>query len=248
MVDIHSHILPGFDDGARTLEEAIEMLRLAAASGTTDIVATSHSNVEFTFDPQRAEAAIAELQNSAAGLPRIHFGCELHFTPENVESILGAPRAWSIAHQGYVLIEFDDFLIPKTAGEILRHLSGVVRPILAHPERNPVLQRQVDRLESFVQQGCLVQVTAQSLSGRFGQAAKAAAEELLERNLVHCIASDAHNTGSRSPVLHEARCWVERRHSAELAVELFETNPRAVLAGTPIQRKPARKRSWFAFR
>src|SRR5687767_2725294 len=85
MVDIHSHVLPGLDDGAPNMEAALEMLHVAGESGTTDIVATPHANPQYRFDPMRVEVALAALQKAAGSGPRIHYGCELHLTPENIE-------------------------------------------------------------------------------------------------------------------------------------------------------------------
>lgn len=251
MIDLHSHILPGFDDGAGSMEEAIEMLRLAAAAGTTDIVASSHSNAEYVFDPVRAVRSIAELQQAAQDIPRIHYGCELHFTLENVEAVLRSPQTWSINHRGYVLIEFSDFIVPKTSGEILARLGDAgTPPILVHPERNPILQRNLPELESWTRQGSLIQVTVQSLLGRFGRSATAAAERLLDHGMVHFLASDAHDVKHRPPVLIEGWRVVEERFGAETAERLFVTNPRAVLSGAPIQcdQARARRKAWYSLR
>src|ERR1039457_2135529 len=204
MIDIHSHILPGFDDGAGTLEEAIAMLRMAAAAGTTDIVASSHSNAEYVFDPVGATRTIAALQQAAGDTPRIQYGCELHFTLENIEAVLRSPETCSINHRGYVLIEFSDCVIPKTSSEILARLGDAgTPPILVHPERNPILQKNLPELEPWIRQGSFVQVTVQSLLGRFGRPAKAAVEYLLDHGMVHFLASDAHDVKNRPPVLTE---------------------------------------------
>jgi protein-tyrosine phosphatase len=249
MIDLHSHVLPGFDDGADSLEEAIDMLRMAAAAGTTDIVASPHSNAEYVFDPVRAVSAIAELQRAAPGLPRIHYGCELHFTLENVEAVLCSPETWSIAHRGYVLIEFSDFVIPKTTGEILARLVAAgTPPIVVHPERNRILQKNLAGLETWIHQGSLVQVTAQSVLGHFGRSAKAAADHLLDRGMVHFLASDAHNANHRPPVLTAGRQVLEERFGPETAERLLVTNPRAVLDGAsiPAQCPKARRKHWYA--
>lgn len=249
MIDIHSHILPGLDDGAGSLEEAVGMMRMAREGGTTDIVASPHANQEFAFDPQVVEQKIAELQQAAGEAPRIHYGCDLHLTLENIEDALRSPDKYSIDHRGYLLVEFSDFLIPKTtAGIFARMMAAGMRPIVTHPERNELLQRRVPELEAWVGQGCLVQVTAPSLLGRFGKAAKAAAGDLMARGLVHFLASDAHDTKHRPPVLDEARRYVEGEFGPEAAVWLLEENPRAVLAGAPIiaAPPPLRKKKWYS--
>jgi protein-tyrosine phosphatase len=251
MIDIHSHILPGFDDGAGSMEEAIEMLRVAAAAGTTDIVASSHSNAEFAFDPVRAVRRIAELQQAARDIPRIHYGCELHFTLENVEAVLRSPKTWSINHRGYVLIEFSDFVVPKTSGEILARLGATgTRPVLVHPERNRILQKNLPELESWIRHGSFVQVTVQSLLGRFGRSAKTAGEYLLNHGMVHFLASDAHDVTHRPPVLTEGWSFVEERFGTETAERLLVTNPQAALSGAPIHccDARARRKAWYSLR
>ena len=251
MIDIHSHILPGFDDGAPSTEEAIEMLRMAAAAGTTDIVASSHSNAEFAFDPVRAARSIAELQQAARDIPRIHYGCELHFNLENVEAVLRSPETWSINHRGYVLIEFSDFVIPKTSGKILARLADAgTPPILVHPERNPILQKDPSGLEPWIRQGSFIQVTVQSLLGRFGRRAMAAAEYLLDRGMVHFLASDAHDVKDRPPLLTEGWQFVEERFGTETAERLLIANPQAILSGAPIHcdEARARRKAWYSLR
>lgn len=248
MIDIHTHILPGFDDGAGSMEESVAMLRMAAAAGTTDIVATSHCRAGFAFDPAHALRSIAELQQAASDIPRIHYGCELHFTLENVEGVLRSPAIWSVNHRGYVLIEFSDFVVPKTSGDILARLAAAgTPPILVHPERNPILQRNLPQLEGWIRHGICIQVTAQSLMGNFGRPAKTAAEFLLERGWVHFLASDAHSTTHRPPVLTEAWRLVEQNFGAERAERLMVTNPQSVLAGTPIRdTAPVRRKAWYS--
>jgi protein-tyrosine phosphatase len=235
MIDIHSHILPGLDDGARRQEEALAMVRQAASAGTTDIVATPHANEEFRFDEVATEQRITELQSACGATPRIHYGCELYLTPENIDDALRFPARYSIAGRGYLLIEFSDLLIPKTAGEILRRfvVTGM-RPIVAHPERNPILRGRLDELAGWVEEGCLVQVTAQSLEGRFGRRAKACSEELIARGLVHFLASDGHETTHRPPVLDGAWRTVEQSFGLPTAQRLLVENPQAALRGEPI--------------
>ena len=250
MIDIHSHVLPGLDDGANSPERALEMVRMAAASGTTDMVATPHANAEFSFLPGHVERAIQELQQAAGETPRIHYGCELHFTLENIEDALRFPARYSVNHRGYLLVEFSDFLIPRTTGEILGQLCARgMRPILVHPERNRLLQKRPADLEEWVGRGCFIQVTSQSFSGRFGRSAQSAAESFLDRGIVHFVASDGHDLKHRPPVLAEGRRYLEERFGKERAEQLLVLNPRAVLSGAPILTDDTRvrRRNWFSF-
>lgn len=249
MIDIHTHILPGIDDGAHDLDQSLAMLRMAAAAGTTDMVATPHSDPQFTFDAEVTEARLAELQAAAGDLVRVHYGCELHLTLDGIENAMRVPQEYSIAKKGYLLVEFSNFLIPKTSGEIFgRMLDRGLRPIIAHPERNPLLRTRLTELEAWVELGCTTQVTGQSLFGRFGKAAKASSHELITRGLVHFLASDAHDLEHRPPVLDDVRQYVEETFDGEVAERLLEENPRAVLSGGPVASVAfqMRKRPWYS--
>ncbi len=250
MIDLHSHILPGMDDGARSLDEAVAMMRMASAAGTTDIAATSHFNLTYDFDPRAVEEKVSELQRAIGNVIRVHYGCELHLTLEGVEDAVRFPRKYAIAHGEYLLVEFPDFLIPRTSGEILAGMLGCgLRPIIAHPERNPILRRNRGLLEGWVADGCRLQLTAQSLLGRFGKSASAASHLWIERGLAHFLASDAHDLEDRTPVLDEAWSYVADRFGLNTARQLLEENPRAVLEGMAVESvSPRRPRKpWFAF-
>jgi protein-tyrosine phosphatase len=250
MIDIHSHILPGLDDGSRDLEESVAMVRMAAAAGTTDIVASPHANQDYAFDPLVVERKIGELQAALGDTARIHYGCEMHLTPENIESALRSPGDYSINHRGYLLVEFSDFLIPKTTGQIFaRMMQAGMRPIVAHPERNPLMQNRMPMLEAWVEQGVLLQVTAQSLLGRYGKSARAMAHELMNHGLAHILASDAHDLQHRTTAMDEPRRYVEKTFGAESALRVFEENPGSVLAGVPLVAapRPVPAKKWFPF-
>jgi len=236
LIDIHSHILPALDDGARNMDESVAMLRLAAESGTTDIVATPHANIEFTFEPDLIDQKIVELQNAAGPVPRIHLGCDFHLTMENIQDALINPGKYSINHLNYLLVEFSDLLIPRTTQEIFDRFQDVgLIPIITHPERNLLLHSRLDQLQAWVERGALVQVTGGSFLGLFGRTARAVATQLMNRNIVHFVASDAHHSKYRTPDLREAYDHVARTWSEEVAETLFTTSPKAVISGNPIQ-------------
>jgi protein-tyrosine phosphatase len=235
MIDIHCHILPGLDDGSPDLEESVAMVRLAAEAGTTDLVASPHSDLQFAFDPLLAESKIAELSEASGGVLRIHYGCDFHLHYENVQKALAEPSRYAVNHKRYLLVELSELLILKTTDEILErmHSAGMI-PIITHPERNSVLQYHIAKLENWVGDGCCLQITAQSLFGRFGRKARAFSVELLKRGLVHFVASDGHDCRNRPPRLDEAFEWVRKRFGAQTAERLFISNPGAVLAGEPL--------------
>ncbi len=232
MVDIHSHILAGLDDGAKTLEDSVAMLKLAAASGTTDIVATPHSDMHYAFQPELIETKIAELQGLVGDAIRIHRGCDFHLHFDNIQDCLAHPNKYTINHKNYLLVEFSDQLIAPTTSEIFDRLGRVgITPVITHPERNPLLSKKMELLKLWVNAGCLIQVTAQSFLGRFGKSAAVAAEALMGHGMVHFIASDGHDPEYRPPILRDAYQQVERSYGAEVAQSLFTDNPKATLTG-----------------
>jgi protein-tyrosine phosphatase len=250
MIDLHCHILPGMDDGAASAEAAVEMVRLAAENGTTDIVATPHSNLRYRFEPAAVESAITELQAKLDAPVRLHYGCEMHLTPENVDRAIREPWYYTLGHRGYLLVEFCNNFVPRNSGQILRRLRAAgARPVIAHPERNPILRERAGEIAAWVGDGCLVQVTAQSLLGQFGRSAETAARNMLSGGLVHCVASDAHDPSHRPPLLQEARRMVAQEFGEESAHALFEKNPRAVLLGEGIAhgRMALAKKAWYSF-
>jgi protein-tyrosine phosphatase len=250
LIDIHSHVLFGLDDGAKTIEESVAMLRMAADNGTTDLVATPHANQEYSFDPGLIAERRQQLEAAAGGAVRLYTGCDFHLSYDNIQDALAQPRKYTINHQCYLLVEFSDLLIFKNTGEIFGRLAdaGMI-PIVTHPERNGLLRQRVDEIARWVDQGAYVQVTAQSLTGRFGRRARDFARVLLDRRLVHIIASDAHDCESRPPVLREARQWLCEYYGEALADTLTTGNPGATLTGESLELPAAAvgstSRKWY---
>src|SRR5262249_10276486 len=154
-----------------------------------------HANQDYVFDPCLVLRRISELQAEVGETPRIHFGCDFHLTPENIDDAIHAPDKYSIDHKGYLLVEFSDFHIPKSTSDIFADLMRArLRPIIPHPERNQLLQQRLDDLESWVAQGAMLQITGHSFLGRFGKTARKVSDHLMKHGLVHFVASDGHNT------------------------------------------------------
>jgi protein-tyrosine phosphatase len=254
MIDIHSHILPGLDDGSPNLEESVAMVRMAAESGTTDMVASPHADTEYAFDPAAVESKIAELLEASERVVRIHYGCDFHLYFDNVQDALENPTRYSVNHKNYLLVELSELMAFKSTEDILERLrGGGMTVIVTHPERNGLLQKRIDKLESWVAAGSYLQVTAQSLFGRFGKSAQSCSGELLRRGLVHFVASDAHDTLQRPPRLDEAYARIAREYGEATAERLMVTNPAAVLTGEPmpadkIEPLTRRRRWWRGFR
>jgi protein-tyrosine phosphatase len=251
VIDIHSHILWGMDDGAQTEEVSLEMLRLAAEAGTTDIVATPHSNGEFEFQPDLITERIRTLTQKTGGVPRIHRGCDFHLSFDNIEQAMETPERFSINGKRYLLVEFADMHIPPSANRILEQLLAVdLVPIITHPERNPIIRKEPAKLKSWIDQGCLVQVTASSVLGGFGKAAESSAHQYLSQGMVHFIASDAHDPVHRHPKLDEAYETIDARWDKDLAELLLVWNPGRVIRGEYIEEgrvAMAEKRPWWQF-
>jgi len=230
MIDIHSHILWGVDDGASSLDESLEMLHIAAGSGTTDIVATPHANSTYPFDPAILDARYEELASRHTGRPRVHRGCDFHLSVGNIQDALNHPAKYTINGGRYLMVELPEMFSPASIDQALWQLSskGIV-PIITHPERNPVLQRSPEVLQRWVDRGCLGQVTAQSLTGRFGKTAKDAAWRFLRAGNIHFAASDAHDTTDRTPRLDQARDILAKELGEVLARCLTLDHPQSVI-------------------
>lgn len=250
MVDIHSHILWGMDDGAPSMEFSVSMLEMAAACGTTDIVATPHADNDYEFQPALIEERRAALQGVLGDRIRIHKGCDFHLKYEQIQESLRDPRKYSINGLGWLLVEFSDMMIFPNTEEIFQQIRAAgMGVIVTHPERNWLLRKDIARLERWVEEGAFLQVTGGSLLGIFGTDARKFSEELMERGLVHFLASDAHDLDRRSTRLDHVRALVGERYGVEYADALLDTHPRAVIEGRALHagalERPERKKRWF---
>jgi protein-tyrosine phosphatase len=252
MIDVHSHILSGIDDGAETPEESVAMALMAAKNGTTDIVATPHANQQFRFDYDLVTEKIMALQEACGDRIKIHRGCDFHLYFENIEAAVAQPTRYTINNRCYLLVEFADFVVSRTVEPIFDRLqrAGMI-PVITHPERNSTLIHKINDLARWVQRGCMLQVTANSFTGRWGKHTRQFSEELLRRGMIHVIASDAHDTEYRPPILSEAFEHIKRKHSPERAQLLCVENPRAMLTGDSIDYEATEDRvtgkKWFEF-
>ena len=235
MIDIHCHILPGLDDGPKTWEEAQEMALIARADGIEHIVATPHADDEYVFDRGLCAAALERLQGQVGQSLALTLGCDFHFSYDNVQDALTHPERYAIGQTPYLLLEFSDYGISPQTLDVLRSLRGAgLVPIITHPERNLLMQRSPGEVLRLVECGCPVQITASSLTGRWGESARRAALWLLEHDGVHVLASDAHSPRSRPPQLSPAREVAAEHVGGDVARALVDDNPRAILAGLPL--------------
>jgi protein-tyrosine phosphatase len=243
VIDIHSHIMPEIDDGARSVEEAVEMARIAAGDGIEFMVSTPHMFNGLSDNPEPLEilagvVALNEAIHTAGGALTILPGNEVHISHDIAEQARNN-RVTKINQRNYMLVEFPQLTVPIGAEELFyKLLLQGVRPILVHPERNGQIQSNPSLVGNFVERGVYIQVTAMSVTGEFGPAAKATADRLLRHNCVHFLATDAHRTKSRPPILSKGRDAAATIIGADRARALVEDNPRAVIKGEALQVPP----------
>ncbi len=235
MIDLHNHLLPGIDDGAKKLDETLQLLRLARRDGVTTIVATPHMK-PGVYDNSREVilervGLVREAQKGDEGegvtlLP----GAEVYFTADLPERAR-AGSLMTVADRGrYLLLELPYQQIPMGVDDMIfrLRLAGLT-PIMAHPERVAYYLESLERVEASVRLGALTQVTSSSLTGRFGAKARDFALAMLDRNLIHVVASDSHDVRYRPPILSEVRRFLAERSGEETARRLLEEIPRAIL-------------------
>ncbi len=239
MIDIHCHILPGIDDGPETIDEALEMCRMTYADGVKIIVATPHFN-PGVYEPASAKIMqlIDELETRAKekGINiKILPGADVAVTPElpvhfKKEEYLTINRTGR-----YFLAEFPPASVPpKWDAFLLSLLSSGMVPVITHPERNPWFIEHPEALYSVVSKGVMVQITAMSITGGFGDEAQEYSIFLLQNNLAHVIATDAHSAAWRPPLLSEAVKFAADVIGEERAKALVTTIPASIIEGKSI--------------
>src|SRR5438067_3244927 len=213
MVDIHTHILPAIDDGAKHMATAKQMCDMAFGDGIRHIVCTPHANDTYAYDRKVFEQRLAELREKTPAGLELTLGCDFNFSFQNIQAAMAEPGGFVIGQTQYLLVELSDFAIPPAIGHALaRFVESGITPIITHPERNLVMQQRPDLVLAFAKSGCVIQLTANSLTGFWGLAAQRTAEWVLARQAAHIISSDAHDLTSRPPILSRARDLVSSRY------------------------------------
>jgi protein-tyrosine phosphatase len=234
MVDIHSHVLPLVDDGPASWELAIEMCRMSHRDGVTDLVATPHANDRYEYDRDKHLERIDILQRHVPEI-NLWLGCDFHLSFDNVRDALRNPAKYTIGKTRYLLIEFSEFGVPKTMLTPISELHNIgITTIISHPERNPSLGQKLGFLKELAKMGCIVQVTANSITGFWGKAVQKISESMLKGGIVDVIATDAHDVNRRTPILSEARDRASQLVGGEMAYRLVEENPRRIIQDEPI--------------
>src|SRR5215510_6452385 len=240
MIDIHSHIMPEIDDGARSMEEAVRMAEIAAADGIEQMVSTPHmfNGLSHNPDPSEIFERVAMLQSAIGDRLIVLPGNEVHISHEIAEQAR-TNRVARINNRNYMLVEFPQLTVPIGADELFYKLQlQSIYPILVHPERNAQIQSRPSIVAGFVDRGVLIQVTAMSVTGEFGPIAKNTAATLLRHNCVHFLATDAHRADRRPPILSKGRDAAAQLVGPEKAQKLVYENPLAVITGGEIQTDP----------
>ena len=256
MIDLHTHILPGIDDGVKTEDEAVEFARVAADDGVRTIVATPHCKEGFYLNQR--DDVIAGVERLRARFERegidvdLRPGAEVHICPDLIERVRDG-RATTLNDNGKtLLLELSLTQYPVELENLVFQLKlAGLEVIFAHPERIRFFQDDVRRYEAVVRMGAWGQITTGSIVGTFGQATKEFSEELLSKDLVHVLATDAHNVRGRPPLMTPALEAMEPRVGAERAQAMAEAIPGALLAGQapdvpPIDTRGARGRSFLS--
>lgn len=239
MIDIHCHILPDFDDGAASLEEALEMARMAVFSGVTDIIATPHFRGAPDFLEQQQvidrRFQVLDAAVKQAEIPlRVHSGAEILCLPETPELAIGHQLP-TLGSTNYVLTEF---YFDETYAYMDEMLSEIAqcgyKPVVAHPERYGAIQHAPRLLQRWTRLGYVLQLNKGSVLGSFGSRAEKAANEILGMGLAHLFASDAHSCHSRTPHMSNLRQWVDEFCDSEYAAILLQENPHRLLLDQPM--------------
>ncbi len=250
MVDIHSHIIPGIDDGSKDMEMTLEMLRNAEENGTREIVATPHYLLEY------GEARIEEVKEYVKNINellerekidvKVYSGQEVYFSERIVEDYI-EHNIGTMNDSRYMLIEFDMHKFDESIFDLLYELQiRDIVPIIAHPERYKYFREKPILINKFIEQGYLFQLNAGSIEGRFGETVKKTAATFLDKKIYNFIGSDAHDINNRNTGIKNAMSVI----SDEMIKEIFEDSSKKMLENKPIEflgQKIKEKRTIFSF-
>ncbi|WP_226643028.1 tyrosine-protein phosphatase [Mesobacillus subterraneus] len=251
MIDIHCHLLPGIDDGAQSMEDTIKMARAAVDEGIHTIIATPHhKNSKYDNPKELIIPRVGEVNKALAseGIDlKILPGQEVRLYGELIEGI-EKNEILSLNHTQYVFVEFPSNHVPRYAETLLFDLQlKEITPIIVHPERNQEIIERPEALYNLVKKGALTQVTASSVSGHFGKKIRNFSFQLIEANLTHFIASDAHNVGSRGFKMAETMDIIQSKYGIDL-VCFFQENAELLVQGSHVYQdtpEPIKKKKFL---
>ena len=237
MVDIHAHILWAVDDGPKSFEQSINLLKQAVQEGITDIIATSHSshplyNVSF----EKVTEQLLTLQEviNINNLPlTLHAGHEVRIGDNMIDSIK-TKKIHTLANSNYVLLELPSDIVPYYTIPLIRDLLGEgIIPIIAHPERNKAIVERTELLARLINEGAVAQITAGSLAGHFGRKIQRVSLDFVKANLVHTYGSDVHHLLNRPFLFLKGLEYLDKKKELEAINILLENNER-ILKNKPL--------------
>jgi len=239
MIDLHCHMLPGIDDGAKSLDQGLAMARASVDNGIHRAIVTPH------LHPGRYENTRTVIEPHLAGFRQALLDAEIPLEIGMAAEVRVAPEILTLLDQGevpflgemdgyrIVLLELPHTHIPLGAEKLVDLLlTQKIRPLMAHPERNGDIIRDIARIEPFIERGCFFQLTAASLVGVFGEGPLLRARELLEYDVFKVLATDAHNLEARRPLLKEGRAAAAEILGDAAAHDLVQKNPLKILGSS----------------
>lgn len=238
MIDIHCHILPNVDDGSESLEESIAMAKIAESEGITKIVNTSHCHFDFKYKKGNELKLELEKFNQVLKEENINIevllGNELYYTSDLIERF-DELDFFSMNNSKYILMEFSPINFPKNIEDVIYEIKirGYI-PIIAHAERYKQVQEDVNIVLDCIKEGALIQVNASSILGKNGEKAEDTSKKLLDNNMVHFVATDAHSSNRRRPLIKDSYNYILKNYGKEVAEKLFIENPTAVIENRDI--------------
>ncbi|MGX7030438.1 tyrosine-protein phosphatase [Vagococcus zengguangii] len=238
MIDLHCHILPGLDDGAQNMEDSLAMARKAVASGITHILCTPHRNGKYQNSKADIIEAVINLQSvlDEEHIPLTLFeGQEVRISGDLMQEYEAGLLLGTDVSDRYMLIEFPTQDVPLYSERLFfEMLTKGITPVIVHPERNSVFIEEPNKLIPFIEMGVLTQMTAPSYVGVFGKKIQKVSEQMLTHNLIHMMASDAHNLKTRDFYLEEAFTKLRKEYGKAKAYE-FEQVAKALINGDDVQ-------------
>ena len=207
------------------------MCRAAAADGITHMVASPHANDRYHYDREYMQGLVAHLQELVGDRPKITLGCDFHLSYENLQDAFANPSRYVIGKTHYLLVEFSNYGVPQNTTDSFHKLGDRgITVVITHPERNPILRENLQRVVEWAEQGCIIQMTGSALTGFWGERTRRAAEWLLEHEAVHVLATDAHDTEKRVPILSAGRDAAAEICGDVVAEALATSNPQAIVS------------------